>query len=129
MKGWQSEMGIGFFVYCMIWNALHLQYRFCFDMIMVMSWFCIFYELYFLWFILYMVNYIPLHDSYDKIHLYFKPLVTKSRSFHKFMLVVPLLLNFVFHFYVIQIFNNYMIFLYLCYIPIHSRFWFYWIIF
>ena len=72
----------------------------------------VFYELYFLWFILYMVNYIPWHDSYDKIQLSFKSLVTESVSFHKFVLVVPLILNFVFHF-MSYIFNGYVIFLHL----------------
>ena len=98
------------FVYCMTWNSLHLQYRFCFDMIMVLSWFCIFYELYFLWFIICMVKYNPLYDSCNKIQLSFKPLVTKSDSFHKFVLVVPLSLNFVFHFMSYRYLNGYVIF-------------------
>ena len=66
--------------------------------IWVWLWFgCVFYELYFLWFILYMVNWIPLHDSYGEIQLYFKLLI-ESVSFHKFMIVVPLILDFVFCF-------------------------------
>ena len=89
----------------------------------------VFYELYFLWFILYMVNYIPLHDSYDKIQLSFKSLVTESVSFHKFVLVVPLILNFVFHF---MSYRSLMVMLFsyiFDYLPTQFLFLFYWIIF
>ena len=89
----------------------------------------VFYELYFLWFILYMVNYIPLHDSYDKIQLSFKSLVTESVSFHKFVLVAPLILNVVFHFMsyrsLMVMFFSYIF----DYIPTQFLFLFYWIIF
>ena len=88
-----------------------------------------FYELFFLWFILCMVEYNPLHDSCNKIQLYFKHLVTESVSFHKFMLVVPLILNFVFHF---MSYKSLMVmwFSYIFdYIPTQFLFLFYWIIF
>ena len=82
----------------------------------------------FLWFILCMVEYNPLHDSCNKIQLSFKYLVTKSVLFHKFVLVVPLILNFVFHF---MSYRSLMVmrFSYIFdYIPTQFLFWFYWII-
>ena len=72
----------------------------------VFLWLC------FLWFILCMVEYNPLHDSCNKIELSFKHLLTASISFHKFVLIVPLILNCI-PFYVIQIFNGCVIFLHL----------------
>ena len=95
---WQSEMGIQFWciLYDMKLSASSIQvllwYDYGYDMILY------FYELCFLWFILCMVEYNPLLDSCNKIQLSFKYLVTKSVLLHKFVLIVPLILNFVFHF-------------------------------
>ena len=89
----------------------------------VFLWLC------FLWFILCMVEYNPLHDSCNKIQLSFKHLVIELVSFHKFVLVVPLILNFVFHF---MSYRSLMVmwFSYIFdYIPTQSLFWFIWIIF
>ena len=94
-------------------------------MIIVMSWSCSFYELYFLWFILCMVNYNPLHNSYNKIQLSSKHLVIDSSPFHKFMLVFHLLLNFVFYF---MSYSSLMVMWFSCifdYITIQFWFWFY----
>ena len=87
------------------------------------------YELYFLWFILYMVNWIPLHDSYGEIQLFFKLLMIESVSFHKFVLVVSLILNFVFYF---MLYNYSMIMWFsysFDYIPAQFLSWFHLIIF
>ena len=87
------------------------------------------YELYFLWFILYMVNWIPLHDSYGEVQWSYKLLMTESVSFHKFMLVVLFILNFVFYF---MLYRSLMViwFPYIFdYIPAQFLSWFHWIIF
>ena len=87
------------------------------------------YELYFLWFILYMVNWIPLHYSYGEVQLSFKLLITESVSFHKFVLVVPLILNFVFYFMLYR----YLMIMWFSYIfnfiPAQFLSWFHWYIF
>ena len=93
MKGCKSEMGIQF------WCILYDMKLFA-SSIQVLLWYDYGYELvlYFLWFILCMVKYNPLHDSCNKIQLCFKPLVTESDPFHKFVLIFSLLLNFVLYF-------------------------------
>ena len=116
------------FVYCMTWNSLHLQYRFYFDMIMVTSWFCIFMNCVF-YDLSCVVKCNPLHDSCNKIQLSFKNLVTESVSFHKFVLTVPLILNFVFHFMSYRSLMVMWVSYIFDYIPTQFLFWFYWIIF
>ena len=88
-----------------------------------------FYDLCFLWLILCMVEYNPLHDSCNKIQFSFKHLVAESVSFHKFVLVVPLILNFVFHFMSYKSLMVMWFYYIFDYIPTHFLFWFYWIIF
>ena len=83
-----------------------------FNTVSVLIWLWLWAGFVFLWIILYMVEYNPLHDSCNKIELSFKHLLTASISFHKFVLIVPLILNCI-PFYVIQIFNGCVIFLHL----------------
>ena len=79
-----------------VWHEMLYIFNTGSTLIWVWLWFvCVSYELCFLWFILYMVNWMPLHDSYGEIQLSFKILKTESVSFHKFMIVVPLILDFV----------------------------------
>ena len=110
MKGWKLEIGIQFWciLYDMKLSASSIQvllwYEYGYELILY------FYELCFLWFILCVVKYNPLHDSCNEIQLSFKPLVTELDSFHKFVFVVPLLLNFVFHFMSYRSLNGYVIF-------------------
>ena len=112
--------------WCILWNETLCIFNTSFALIWLWLWAdFVFYELYFLWFILYMVKYIPLHDSYDKIQLSFKHLVTESSPFHKFMLVFLMLLNFVLYF----MSSSSMMFIWFSYIfdyiPILFWFWFY----
>ena len=73
-----------------------------------------------------MVKYSTLHDSCNEIQLSFKPLVIESDSLHKFMLIVLLSLNFVFHFMSYRSLNGYMIFP-ICLITYQFSFYFYFI--
>ena len=119
----QLEMGIQF-LYTVWHETLCI-----FNTGSTLIWLWLWADFVFLWFILCVVKYNPLHDSCNKIKLSFKPLVTKSDPFHKFVLVFSLLLNFVLYF---MSYRSLMViwFSYIFdYIPIQYWFWIYWIIF
>ena len=111
-------MGIQF--WCMLYDMKLFA-----SSIQVLLWYDYDYEL-----ILYFMNCI----FYDlsciwSITFHYMILMTESVSFHKFVLVVPLILNFVFHFmsykFLMVTWFSYIF----DYIPIQFLFWFYWIIF
>ena len=79
--------------FCMIWNTLHLQYRFYLDMSMIMICLCI------LWIVFLMIYlvYGPLNPIAMILMLKCNYILNFKKigtvSFHNFMIVVPLILD------------------------------------